>query len=288
MKLFYPEEHFICSNYISPEIDFGFKILRLSEQEEYKKDFSTNNVIVFLLKGNIKIECNDSNRKQIADKEFFLIPQSSSFTLNALTESHLIIYLFSGQVSMLCEYSNLLNYSSYCSDFKYNFKVLQFNRPLEMYIELLDVYLQAGLNCVHLHQFKQQELFLLLRTTFTKQDVYEFFYPILGSDVDFKSKLLMKYKYEYNTKEMAKEMAMSTIYFSRRFKGEFGESFYKWTLSRKSQCIKRKLCSPCVTISEIIEEFKFSSPSHFYKFCVHEFGCTPSEFIRKLRHHNSK
>lgn len=288
MKLIYQEEHFTCSNYIPKELNLGFKIFNLSSGEIFEKERFENNIIVFLLKGEIEIKCDDSEIKKIADKEFFLITQASSLSCCALTDSYMIVYVFFGHISMLCEYSKMLNYSSDFSDFKYNLKVLKFNKPLEVYIDMLEMYLRAGVNCVHMHELKKTELFLLLRMFYTKKDVYELFYPILGSDVDFKSKVLLQYQIGYNTKIMANQMAMSTIHFSRKFREEFGETFYRWTLAQKALAIRRKLSSPSITISDVINEFKFSSPSHFHKFCINEFGCTPAQFLRQLRCGNTR
>lgn len=100
--------------------------------------------------------------------------------------------------------------------------------------------------------------------------------------------MLKKYQFAFNTIEMADVLAMSTTYFSRRFQQEFGVTFYKWTLSQKAKYVRHKLTSPNVTISDIIHELGFTSPSHFNKFCKSEFGSTPTQLIRHLRMKHKK
>lgn len=283
MKLIYPEEHQTCCNYIPNDLNFGFKILSFPEGEVISSNSMQNNLIVFVLKGSIELECNDFEKKHYKNKEFFFLSQSSSIKCKVLTDCRLIVFSFTGHLSLLCENSNLLAYSCSCSDFQYNMKTLNFNKPLECFLVLMEMYLQAGVNCLHLHDLKKNELFLLFRTSFSKKDIYELFYPIIGADIDFRSKVLKKYQFGYSTKAMADALAMSTTNFSRTFQREFGVTFYRWTLLQKAKYVRHKLSSPHVTISDIIHELGFTSSSHFNKFCKSEFGHTPTEFIRHLR-----
>lgn len=133
MKLMYPEEHLSCSNYIPSDLDFGFKILSLSEGEVLSRNCLQNNVVVFLLRVSLEVQCNEFEKKSFSRKEFFFLPQSSSLTCKVLTDTRLIAFSFTGHISLLCENFNLLTYASSCSDFQYDLKTLKFNRPLEFF-----------------------------------------------------------------------------------------------------------------------------------------------------------
>ena len=41
--------------------------------------------------------------------------------------------------------------------------------PLNLFLGLLETYLQAGVSCKHLHEIKERELFIIFRTTYTKK-----------------------------------------------------------------------------------------------------------------------
>ena len=73
-----------------------------------------------------------------------------------------------------------------------------------MFLHLLESYLQAGVNCKHLHELKERELFIIFRTAYTKSEIIQLLYPIMGIEIDFKAAVL-KHKDRVRSKqELAK------------------------------------------------------------------------------------
>lgn len=68
--------------------------------------------------------------------------------------------------------------------------------PLEIrdrlckFLELLVCYLEDGANCIHFHEIKLKELFWNIRFYYSRQELANFFYMIIGRSQDFKNKVL--------------------------------------------------------------------------------------------------
>ena len=86
-----------------------------------------------------------------------------------------------------------------------------------MFLHLLESYLQAGVNCKHLHELKERELFIIFRTAYTKSEIIQLLYPIMGIEVDFKAAVL-KHKDRVRSKqELAELLGMSGSELHRKF-----------------------------------------------------------------------
>ncbi len=63
---------------------------------------------------------------------------------------------------------------------------------------------------------------------------------------------------------------------------EFGMPAGKWLLERKAQHLMHRMAEPGVTLSDIMIQFDFNSPSQLTRFCKQNLGQTPTEIIKKL------
>lgn len=77
---------------------------------------------------------------------------------------------------------------------------------------------------MHYHQIKRDELFLYLRAGYTKEELAQFFYPILGRDLDFKDFILTNSRKIFDVKDFATQANMSLSTFNRRFKETFNDT----------------------------------------------------------------
>ena len=141
--------------------------------------------------------------------------------------------------------------------------------------------------CDYLYDLKQKELFIILTYNYTRKELAEFFYPVLGYGTSFKQRFQAIYKNGLSISEIASKMNMSLRTFSRKFYVEFGEPARYWLLKQKAKNIKLKLSIPGTTISDIILEFDFTDMSHFTKFCKHFYDCTPAELMRQIKEDTS-
>lgn len=71
--------------------------------------------------------------------------------------------------------------------------------------------------------------------------------------------------------------------FRMKFKKVFGIPAYEWLMQEKSKRLLVAIANSEDDFKNIIDEFDFSSHSHFYKFCKARFGYSPTELRKKLK-----
>ncbi|KAA5284635.1 helix-turn-helix domain-containing protein, partial [Bacteroides eggerthii] len=163
------------------------------------------------------------------------------------------------------------------------FEALPIKEPLNLFLGLLETYLQAGVSCKHLHEIKERELFIIFRTTYTKREMIRLFHPIMGKEFDFKIAVLQHRDRVQSKKEMALLLGMSNSDLQRKFIQEFGETVSAWLQKQKNRKILSRLSFDSVSIKEIVHEFGFSSAASFNKYCKSNFGCNPTELRKKIK-----
>ena len=131
--------------------------------------------------------------------------------------------------------------------------------------------------CIHFHQLKLQELFLLLRMYYTKAELACMFAPIFGADDDFRQFVLKHYKEFVNIKQFSALANMTPSTFQRHFKQTFKKPVNEWFMDLKSEQIIRDIKTSTKSINEISDEYGFSSLQYFSNFCKRQFGKNPTE-----------
>jgi AraC-like DNA-binding protein len=157
--------------------------------------------------------------------------------------------------------------------------VLPLRKPLEDFLDTMVYYLGEGLNCEHLHEIKEKELFLLLRAFYNRTELSKLFHEILGES-DFRSLIVQNYMKVKSIGELASLANMGRTTFDSKFKSVFGVSARQWILGQTAKQVRMKAMDPDITICDLMTEFNFNSATHFNWFCRKQFQCTPLELIR--------
>jgi AraC-like DNA-binding protein len=124
---------------------------------------------------------------------------------------------------------------------------------------------------------------LIFRWFYSKEQLAQLFYPIVGQSLDFKAFVLDNYLRARNIQELTNLAMMGRSSFDIKFKKEFGMSPGQWLLKQKAKHIKIQMAMPGVTVSDIMMKFDFNSPTHFSRFCSQHFGCPPAKMIAALQ-----
>lgn len=231
---------------------------------------------------------NDFLNHHFKEGDLLFLPQSSEIFGKAISDSKMLILNFNNSVKNLCDNCCLPNYLKDLDSINYTFKPLALNPTLLMFANLVENYLTTSIKCSYLHQLKQKELFVIMNSIYSRNELLELFYPIIGGSIDFKSRILDCYSYNTSVIELANKFGMSYTSFLRKFKSEFGETVQTWMLKQKAKHIKLRLSLPETTISDIIREFGFTDAPHFTKYCRRQYGCTPTVMIHQIRHQPSR
>lgn len=283
MTLLYVNEHLACYNYDkgnSPTMER--KTLKKGDKWEYN---TAKNVMLFVKKGEYILSYNKHKNKLVKASQIVLIPSETQVTSYAKEDS-IIFFLRLGDVKNLCECFSLdmllKEEDNEDDDLTKEPFFLKVNEKIITFFNTWDSYVTDGLMCRYFLQLKIKELFYLLRAYQTKEELLQFFYPVISNDMSFSDFVQLNYMKTKTVSELAQRANYSLSGFQKRFKKVFGVSAYNWMKDKKMNHIYHDITNSFKTFKEISAEYEFSSPSHFNDFCKSNFGHTPGE-LRKLK-----
>ena len=284
MELNYIKEHTSCVNYKTEE-DAGFALKEAASGKHFdnrQQEIKANHLI-FILSGEVSITKDSKEETRVRAGEFIFIPLSSHYTGTVIQPGTYISLSFFHDTISLCDKHMLSSYLDKAQHTPLCFEPLSVRAPLDMFLHLLESYLQAGVNCKHLHELKERELFIIFRTAYTKSEIIQLLYPIMGIEVDFKAAVL-KHKDRVRSKqELAELLGMSGSELHRKFTQEFGETVQSWLQKQKNKEILSRLNYDFISIKEVAYELGFGSAAGFNKYCKNNFGCSPSELRQEIK-----
>lgn len=286
MSILYYEEHIECSNYLS-EVRLGFKYVEVEKGTIFNVDDKKEKHLFFFMEGEALVRYNEFPNKKFGQGEMIFLPKSADCHGEALTACKFLLLIYDAPVR-LCDKVGLESIIRYSKNVKYEFKSLPVRPVLESFLTLLRTYLQMGINCRHLHEMKQKELFILLRGFYSKEELAQFFFPMLGKSLDFRSSVMANYPFARTAKDLAAMSGYSENHFSKLFEKEFADTPYQWMQKQKAKHIMGKLMQDNISIKDIVFEYNFTCPSHFSKYCKQHFGATPTEIRERLSAENEQ
>jgi AraC-like DNA-binding protein len=279
-NLFYLEDHTSCHRYKS-DFQRGFKFSEMKAGQTLEMVDSAYNHLLFLKEGLLDLSCNEFSNRKIKKQECILIPKAAMTSGKALVDSVLLVMTFD-VLQNVCDKVMLSSYRSIQGQHTYNFTPTPVRYPLTSFVELLINYLKGGIDCEHLHEIKEKEFFLVLRRCYSREEIMNLLHPIIGIS-DFKSFILQNYSGVESVSELADLSQMGRTAFDIKFREVFGMSARQWMLGQMAKHIRYKAMDPEINIRSIMNEFKFNSPTHFYRFCKQQFNCTPGELLKNSR-----
>lgn len=289
MELNYIKEHTSCVNYKTEEdAGFALKEAALGEHFDNRQQEIKANHLIFILSGEVSITKDSKEETRVRAGEFIFIPLSSHYTGTVIQPGTYISLSFFHDTISLCDKHMLSSYLDKVQNTPLCFEPLSVRAPLDMFLHLLESYLQAGVNCKHLHELKERELFIIFRTAYTKSEIIQLLYPIMGIEVDFKAAVLQHKDRVRSKQELAELLGMSGSELHRKFTQEFGETVQSWLQKQKNKEILSRLNYDFISIKEVAYELGFGSAAGFNKYCKNNFGCSPSELRQEIKKKQQK
>ncbi len=238
------------------------------------------NHLIFLLEGEMNVSCNEFHNHLCSAGEMLFVSHDSMLITEAYSDMKYLLLSFNNQVALfdqlgfdeLKEFSNERNV----------FNKLEIRPALQAVLESILFYQGHKIQYQHLDDAKQKEIFLILKTFYSKQELARFLKPIINQDLDFKAFIIKHYMDAKNVEELARICNLSVRSLTRKFKQHFDESPYKWMLIQKSHHVRALLANKKIPMQQIIKEYGFSSPAHFTTYCKKQFGMTPSGLRKEL------
>lgn len=276
MRLFYAEEHQNCYNYASPQTTV-FKVFNLKKEDETGFECIERSILIFVISGKICMTCGSYHERIIQEGYFGLLEKNSCIYGRALEDSQIISCAFIHNIKFCNKYSLEHLADENIVSAEYDFNLLPIRKRLHDFLLVLRDCLDDGLGCSHYHNWKIQELFILFRAYYTKEELTLFFYPILGKNIDFKDFVLANYKTVSDINEFAQKANMSQATFNRRFKEAFNQPVHKWLSARKAEHILRDIKISDMSLEEIANLYGFSSAAYLATFCKRHYKKSPTE-----------
>lgn len=271
-------EHLNCSNYRNDPKNMIFTVHRK------EKDFTLNYInvyrskVIFLVNGEITICINNNELINISDGNIVFLPTHLQITMHAITN----ITFLSCEINELqfCNRYGLTELQKDAittGDEELSGTILPMRGIIRIFASCLIEMLEEGLSCIHLHEIKYKEFFILMRAYYTKIELHRFFSYEFSNKKMFRHKVLNNYHKVKGVKELAELNNMAIATFYRCFKQEFKQSPADWLDEKKKERVYYAVHSTAKSLEDIADEFGFSSVSHLSLFCKRKFLKSPRE-----------
>lgn len=241
-------------------------------------------VLLFCKSGHIRITSNLFKEEFLCAGEILFVPRGSDYHGMALSDSVLLVHYFN---NVICHMENcLLSFLYTHKHIKpqagkaYFYSKLSACGQLSHIMDGVGGYLKDNKYEPALWGLKHKELIWLFTKYYTPEELRLFFHPMIDEDVPFKSLVLAHYRKAEYTDVLAEMCGYGLHTFRRIFKKEFGISPYKWLIMKRAEHIRHRLSLAYIPFADIIEEFHFSSPQQFTRFCKDNLGDTPINLRR--------
>lgn len=284
MGIFYYEEHATCKHYAS-DVRVGFKYVEVAKDEELVNENKDINYLIFIRYGSAQVSCDTFKECRFNEGEMFLVPHGSDMHFKVTNAGAFLVFIFETP-DTLCETFYFQSLITYRQAIKYEFKGIEIRQKMRKFLSLIVDYLEDGISCKHMHELKQRELFLIMRSYYTKDELAMLFYPIIGVSLDFKSMVLKNYLKSTTVVQLASICGTSLKLFTDKFKQEFGDTPYQWMQKQKKRHIMDRLAAGNTPIKDIVDEFGFASQAHLNRYCEKYLGSTAAELRRRITSDN--
>ena len=257
-----------------------FQCLEVGSGDVLELGDKNYNYLLFLLEGSISISCNEFSKRIVSEKEIVLVPIAADVNCKTMSHCRILVFTF----DLFPDYfdkSYMQSLIGICNKTTYQFLPFTINESLDDFFSLLLLYIEHDLEPL-MHTIKGRELFILMCSVYSKKEIAELFYPLIGYSSDFRTKVLRNYKKVSSIEDLAELFGAEKRTFTRRFKEEFGDSPYQWLLNQKAKHVRFSLVDTNQTLDEIRQEHGFKFPAHFTRFCWEQFSCSPMKLRKRL------
>lgn len=274
----------IENKYSLGELTTGFTLKRVNKGTIHENQSVEYNYVVFILSGACRITTSVCINETIRCGQMFLVPINSPLKAIAVEETEFLTLAF--KVPIIKEKTKLLEYCyDYTTHFPYKFCSLQICD--EIYNELLILIHNMKMDKIKDMRYyfnKNEELLIYFVSYYSKQDVANFLYPILGINTDFKALIYNNYKeVNGNIRSLQIISGLSSRGFQLKFMKEFGMSAKQWIQRQQSVLLKLLAEREGATPRMIMMHMRLSSYLQLNRLCKKIYGCTPVALIERSR-----
>lgn len=279
--LLYLNEHLSCNHYVS-DYRCSFRYYETEEDTTVESRRTDYNQLVFLMEGHAAVRCEEFGKRTFRGGDIFFLLRNAEASVRIRKNSRLIVCTFDVPNNP-CDKLALESYCELRADEKGTCSQVSIRPQMRQFLDLLACYLRNGIDCEHLHEIKQKEMFLIFKWFYTKKELGRLFRAMAGKSSGFKTSVIENYGKAANVDALARWCGMSRSSFDVQFKEVFGMPPGQWMLKQKAKHVLHALSFPDAVLSEVTDRFGFNSPSQFTRFCRRQFRRTPTEIVAAIR-----
>lgn len=279
MECLYLKEHACCINYMHEEKERAIRIINMDKGNSVC-EYPGIGRLVILLKGRISFSYALYNGVIMRSNRMFYLPVGHGIKLLADKDSCLVLMRMDMKIHF-CDSFRMEQLTSCIQAIKTSETglpppyFLPVNNIMQSILRQAKEVSAAGYNCRIYFEKKTEELFMMMRYCYTKEQLALFFREIIFPESHFAYKVVHNYHRFQTSSELAAFMCMSLHHFERRFRQVFGKSGYKWMNERRKQEIYHAIIASKENFKELSVRFGFSSPAAFNAYCKTHLGKTP-------------
>jgi AraC-like DNA-binding protein len=263
---------------ISADKLLNIEIKAICETEKSIIRNTNQTQLLYVLSGTLLVSFRTFVHRELCAGETVLFPISSNYILEAVEDTQYVV--FNCQMdNSICKHFSLEMLVGYIpTNYEYDFTILKPKRGVKLYWDLLVLYNDRGVLNLKVKDFKKQELLILYKLYYSKEELAKFFYPIISADFLFNEFIHRNYLTAPTIGELAQRSKYSLSGFIKRFKQCYKMDPKTWIFNQKKDIIYHDLLFPDhYTAAEITENYNFSSVSQFHQFCKKAYGVSVKE-----------
>lgn len=260
-----------------------FDVKNYSAGETVHNDDTNINYLIFCRTGHAQISSALFHDEILHAGEVMFVPRGSECSGVALTGVTLLVHKFNNTICQSGKCILAYLYSRRHIQSKINCNKLTISKPLQILVTGIVSYLTDGTYDSDLWKLKHKEVIWAFTRYYDAEELRSFFHPMLDEQIPFKNLVMTHYLKANNTEELARLCGYGIYTFRRIFKTEFGTPVYQWLIKKRAEHIKFRLSRSYIPLSDIIDEFNFSSAQHFNSFCKQYLGDTPGNLRKGMK-----
>lgn len=242
------------------------------------------NYLIFCFSGHARITSTLFHDEILCTGEVMFIPRMSECSGTALSDVTLLVHKFNNTVCQTEKCILSFLYSHRYIDSKIYCCKLTAPNSMQVLMNTVTTYITDKTHDADLWKLKHKELIWIFTRYYAAEELRMFFHPMTDEQVPFRNLVLTHYRKANDTEELANLCGYGIHTFRRLFKKEFDVPVYQWLIKKRAENIQYRLLQPFVPLTDIIDEFNFSSPQHFNSFCKKYLGDTPGNLRKSMQY----
>lgn len=273
------EEHLACKHY-KADISSSFGYFELSAKENLPLLDTKNNAILFIKSGIISVDCANFKNRKFQGGEIILIPSHVDSKIKIEVDCQILICSFDIPLNH-CDNLTINRTSQLISAEEFDFSPIPIKETMGMFIDLMIRYVQDKINCEHLQECKQKEIFAIFKCYYTEKELAMLFHGLSTEFYELKSKIFENCNKYSGTQAMADFTGMSRRKFENVFKNIFGDTYANWMLKHNGNILGYTATKPGATMNDLMECCNINSLATLNRICRKCFGCTPGKLLEQ-------